>query len=239
MSMGEVIVAVDIDEVLGQFLAALVSFHNDTYSSTLRVSDFSSYIFRHCWGGDEESSTAKVQAFLGSRYFLDGIPVVPGARDGLERLRAAGFRLVVVTSRQLQIEAATVEWLKQEFGDGLFDQILFGNHWGVDGRTKRSKREMCESLGAHYLIDDSIDYAQEVTAHDNGVRVLLFDWENNYGWNKTSEGTCSLSHRIRRVLSWDEICEVLLHDPEFGVGCSRDSSHGGDDGGDPTSGPAR
>lgn len=56
-------VAVDIDEVLGAFVEALVEFHNATYKTTLVVDSFVSYQFSRVWGGTEEESAAKVSRF--------------------------------------------------------------------------------------------------------------------------------------------------------------------------------
>lgn len=219
------LVAVDLDEVLGQFLSALLDFHNDRYQTSLTMKDFHSYTFRLCWGGDEEESTAKVQAFFTSPNFLRGIPLVPGARHGLECLKQAGFRLAVVTSRQLQIEEHTRTWLARHFGEGFFDEVVFGNHWGIDGRKKRSKREMCESLGAEILIDDSVDYACEVA--QSGIRVLLFDLDHSYGWNKADDRL--LSPKITRVSSWDEVVSILTRKPQRSLSeelCTADDTDG-------------
>lgn len=39
-------IAVDLDEVLGAFVAALCTFHNEKYGTSLTVSDFFCYRFR-------------------------------------------------------------------------------------------------------------------------------------------------------------------------------------------------
>jgi len=53
----KIVVAVDIDEVLGQFLNSLIQFHNDTYGTHLKLSDFHSYEFHEIWGGTPEEGT--------------------------------------------------------------------------------------------------------------------------------------------------------------------------------------
>lgn len=39
------LIAVDLDEVLGSFVAPLCEFHNETYGTSLKLSDFTSYRF--------------------------------------------------------------------------------------------------------------------------------------------------------------------------------------------------
>jgi hypothetical protein len=78
-------IAVDLDEVLGQFIYALAEFHNVEFPDApkLGVSSFFSYRFADVWGGTEAESIAKVHAFFDSPFFED-IPVVEGAVEGVK-----------------------------------------------------------------------------------------------------------------------------------------------------------
>lgn len=51
---------VDIDEVLAKFLDALISYHNDTFGSSLALQDFHSYLFKDVWGGTYEEGFFKI-----------------------------------------------------------------------------------------------------------------------------------------------------------------------------------
>jgi hypothetical protein len=77
--------AIDLDEVLGQFVQALAKFHNSAYpsASMLDAASFFSYRFADVWGGDDAESIEKVHAFFQSDFFLN-IPVVEGAVAGVE-----------------------------------------------------------------------------------------------------------------------------------------------------------
>ena len=46
------VIAVDIDEVLAQFMPTLARFHNDNYNTSLVIEDFQSYRFNEVWGGN-------------------------------------------------------------------------------------------------------------------------------------------------------------------------------------------
>lgn len=110
-------VAVDLDEVLGRTVDGIVAFHNATYGTTLSAHDFTSYNYWNVWGGTREESIAKIRAFYQSPFFLGegGLAPVPGALAALTALKADGFRLVVVTSRQEVVRAETQRWLDQHF----------------------------------------------------------------------------------------------------------------------------
>ena len=53
------VIAVDLDEVLGQFVPAIVAFHNATYGSSYTAEDFFSYRFADVWQcHDDEAGNA-------------------------------------------------------------------------------------------------------------------------------------------------------------------------------------
>jgi 5'(3')-deoxyribonucleotidase len=77
------ILAVDVDEVLAQFVAGLAAFHNETYGTSLSVADFSSYRFKDVWGGTDAEATEKVHKFFESEHFLNLAPV-PGSLEAVK-----------------------------------------------------------------------------------------------------------------------------------------------------------
>eukprot|EP00053_Salpingoeca_punica_P005974 m.57726 g.57726 ORF g.57726 m.57726 type:complete len:206 (-) comp13480_c0_seq1:322-939(-) len=196
--MGKPVIAVDLDEVLGCFTQALVEFHNKHYGTHLKVTDFHTYRFADTWGGTEEESRAKVDAFLTSEFF-ENLEPVQGAHEGLQWLKEKAD-LVIVTSRHLSVEETTHAWINRHFPN-TFKEIHFGNHWAQTG-VKKSKSEMCLALGARALIDDSPAYAVECAAHL--PVVLLF---GNYSWNQCRDD--SLPKGVVRVHSWPSVTSVL------------------------------
>lgn len=196
------IIAVDLDEVLGSFVSALCEFHNKRFGTKLKLSDFFSYRFSKVWGGSENESSDKVHEFFKTTYFKE-LPVVPGARQGLEKLKSHGFQLVVVTSRQFIIRDETLDWIRRNFPPDTFSRVEFGNHWGIGG-GKRSKSEICNLVGASVLIDDSLSYTEEVAAQ--GMDAILFDLDNCYPWNRKD----ILPDGVTRVSSWDMAVDTIL-----------------------------
>mmetsp|Transcript_23730 Transcript_23730/g.40866 ORF Transcript_23730/g.40866 Transcript_23730/m.40866 type:complete len:244 (+) Transcript_23730:37-768(+) len=194
------IVAVDLDEVLGQFVVSLTTFHNEKYGTELKLEHFHSYRFCEVWGGTDDETMNKVHDFFESSHFED-LPLVPGALQVLSELKDK-VDFVVVTSRQHVIEERTREWLARHY-PGIFRDVLFGNHYGFSGQ-KRSKPDMCAEVGATILIDDSLIYATQCAQH--GIKVLLFDWEGRYMWSKSKDPE---PDGVLRVHSWDDIRQQL------------------------------
>ncbi|KAL6560079.1 hypothetical protein OROHE_006317 [Orobanche hederae] len=81
-------VAVDVDEVLGNFISAL----------------------NHIWNCSRDEADIRVHEFFKTHYFKKGIYPIPGAREALQKL-SENFNLSIVTSRQNTIKEHTLESL--------------------------------------------------------------------------------------------------------------------------------
>jgi hypothetical protein len=101
-----------------------------------------------------------------------------------------------------QIEAVTRAWIAHEF-PGLFDDVLFGNHWGLTGE-KKTKAEMCLAEGACCLIDDSPKYIQQCAEVLD--RAILF---GTYPWN-VGDDDAPLPANAQRANSWSDVVAALL-----------------------------
>lgn len=207
-------IAVDIDEVLGSFVAQLCLFHNENFGTRLTLGDFHSYRFWEVWGGTSDQASSKVQAFYQSRHFLH-LPLIDGASDALSQLKNSGYDLVVVTSRQHAVQQQTLQWLDRHFA-GVFREVYFGNHYAQEGRSI-SKAELCVLANAKCLVDDNLGYAVECAAA--GLETLLFDYNGSYPWNKVRDATeDTLPPGVKRVRSWrDVVCAVAQLQAETGA----------------------
>jgi hypothetical protein len=65
---------------------------------------------------------------------------------------------------------------------------------------------LCRSFGAQVLIDDNPRYALECA--EDGMRVLLFDYDNSYPWCKT--GVDQSHPLVTKVHNWQEVEQKLL-----------------------------
>ncbi|XP_051150701.1 uncharacterized protein LOC127265071 isoform X2 [Andrographis paniculata] len=177
-SSEKIMVAVDVDEVLGNFVSALNQFIAARYSLKCSVSEYHVYEFFKIWNCSRDE----------------------GAQMALQRLSEI-YNLCIVTSRQNAIKDHTIEWIEKHY-PGLFQEIHFGNHFALDGQSRR-KSDMCKSLGAKILIDDNPRYATECA--EAGIKVLLFDYENSYPWCKVD----TKHPLVTKVYNWEEVEDQL------------------------------
>jgi len=209
------ILAIDLDDTLAKFIPSLINFHNEAFSTELKLEDFYSYDFDEVWGGTKEETLDKMDKFFESDHFKNDMRPYPQAKRVLLQLKKS-FDLKIVTSRQHFLEEATKQWLEKYF-PGMFSEILFGNHYGRSGE-KRSKPEMCQDVGAVALIDDSLRYAQHMS--DAGIPCVLF---GNYAWNggvrkppegeepgKATEQEEQLPPKVARAANWKKVRGALI-----------------------------
>eukprot|EP00050_Salpingoeca_kvevrii_P014080 m.32490 g.32490 ORF g.32490 m.32490 type:complete len:207 (+) comp5541_c0_seq1:104-724(+) len=194
------VIAVDLDEVLGRFVYSLLRFHNERYGTSFTEDEWHSYHFMEVWGGTEPEARVKVHAFFQSHWFLDDLEVLDGAQAAMEELKQH-CTLYVVTSRQLCIEEATRKWVSKHF-PGVFEEVLFGNHYGMEG-VKKSKPDMCASINAACLIDDAVGYTEQCAA--TLPHAILF---GDYAWNKKRDTLVGLDN-VCQASSWSDALEYI------------------------------
>ncbi|KAH7883864.1 hypothetical protein F5I97DRAFT_1603704 [Phlebopus sp. FC_14] len=200
------IIAIDLDDVLSDTNALVSEWHNKNYSTEgeMNLSNFYYYYYwKNPYWGPPATTHAKVKQFYQSNW-IETVPPVPGAREGIEALRLLGYRLIIVTARGQHVQADSWIWVQRWF-PSCFESIICTGQFanspkaapdGVNAlphakkaheiATKLTKAQVCIDLGAKLLIDDSMENAMTCALHpsDNENRpplVLLF---GSYEWNK-------------------------------------------------------
>jgi len=189
-------IAVDVDEVLAQFLLSLNAYYADRFSETFEVRHYHEYYFCKVWNCSPDASNEIVHQFFDSRHFREEILPVPGALHALRALQAK-CDLVVITSRQNVIQDATARWVETHF-PGIFSDLYFCNHFALDGESV-TKAAMCSRVGADLLIDDNAGYALDCAK--SGLDVILFDYQSTYPWSKS----CDDHEKIRTCTDWNGV----------------------------------
>jgi hypothetical protein len=121
----------------------------------------------------------------------------------------------VITSRQEVIHEETHRFINTHFPN-IFDDLHFANHHLTPEESARmvskKKSQLCEEVGAKILIDDALNHAVDCSA--KGIRVLLFDHEGAYMWNKLGENEV-LPDLVKRIHTWEEVLSELVPPPAY------------------------
>ncbi len=113
------------------------------------------------------------------------IEVVPvqGAVDGVAAL-AERYSLRAITSRPSSLSAITSMCVNEYFS-GQFTSIVYLGHAATASQTKG---EICEVMGASWLVDDNVDHCRSTVGR--ATSAVLF---GQYGWHLDVPGW--LEHR--------------------------------------------
>lgn len=189
------IIAVDLDDVLGDENHAMMHFINRRYGRAHTPEDYNitgEYwgFWQTVWGVDEAEAVTMYEAFLQAHDTSEVVQeIIPGAVEAINHLKKT-YDLVIITSRQIEILRSTEKWLDSHF-PATFKDVHFTALRG--DRKKISKAQICQEIGASYLIDDNADHCS--LAQEAGVQTLLF---GDYGWNRTAR----VAPGVVRVRDW-------------------------------------
>ena len=194
-------IAIDIDDVLADSLPEFLEAFNRRFGLQISVTEAGWEIFRRHPGIPPEQR----QAFFAELYqadFLGSRPLLPGAREGVERLHGEGHRLFIITGRLRQDRDITERWLTQRGLSSFFQEIVYRD--GV--QAPLHKRRAAERLRLDVLLED--EYEVALAAAELPVRILVFDRPWNQG---------PLPSRVFRIHSWPDVFPCLdqqtsLHD---------------------------
>lgn len=184
-------IAIDIDDVLANFIPSLIEFHNRTYATNFKKEDLTVYHFWEVWGGTREEAIDKTYQFYETPEFIN-LPLIEGAQEGIARLRQS-HDLVAMTARPDILRSKTENWIAKHFPN-MFSDIHIANRFSKSGPST-TKAELCEKHAIDMLIDDNLEYARQCATPQR--KILLF----NNPWNQHQE----LPHNVHRVYSWEEI----------------------------------
>lgn len=179
-------IAVDVDGVLADQVPHLSQWVKGKYGISIKKSDVK------LWDqpiGDTDFLQEIEEALLDANFVLS-MPVVRGARQALEEMGSLHC-VIVATSRPIEANEATVEWLKRK-------ALRF--HKFVNTR-----REGKSTLAADVLIDDHLENVKDF-ALTKRVAILL-----SQPWNSNHDSIQGLVRRgaIVCARNWNKVVEII------------------------------
>ena len=193
-------VAVDLDDVLFDFLGYFFKWHNEHYGTDLLPEEMVYSTIWEAWGGTREEAAERVPMFFHEIDMLNIAPI-EGAVPALNRLKGQ-FRLAIISARDSSTKNVTRAWIDEYFKD-IFDHIVLGIGNPLAETRAMTKAEVCRQLGADVLIDDQLRHARDVA--EAGIPVLLFG-------DTPSNQANSLPPDVMRVQDWAHVLNVLLRE---------------------------
>lgn len=197
------LIAIDIDAVLADFLSMFLQYRNDTYKTSFKREDFYTYEWYKVFAEPKDAMYKILYDFFNSEY-LTKVEPMPGAIAGVNRLKRE-HRLDVVTSRPKIITEATFKWIHRFFPN-VFSGVYFSNQPAYNSYGPR-KGEICIDIGADLFIDDQFGYGKECV--EAGILTFLYDSP----WNQSVQ----LPDHMIRVKSWGDITDNVENIDKFRI----------------------
>lgn len=184
-------IAVDIDEVLFEYVEAYLDFLKERVPHNKKYEDFVTYNFWELFNISREEAIKIADEFYDSPFF-DKARVVDGSKESLEYLTKKGFEIYFLTSRPIRWKKKTTNFLKKNYPFKKKNLIFSGDFHKKNGETKA---QICKKLGISLIVEDNLFYALDCAS--KGIYVLLFDRP----WNKQK----IKNNKIKRCFNWKEI----------------------------------
>lgn len=191
-------VGLDFDDVLFDFNAGLMVFHNTVYGTSYTLEDVTQWDFKELWQCHPDEALRRMQEFVTSPYHRHTQPIAGAV--GFVKLLRTSFDTPVITARDKKLIVPT-----REVADKYFPGCLGEIHYLHDNdiNVLGTKGEVCKRLGVSVMVEDSLANAE--TLSYSGIPTLLFDRP----WNQAR----TLPPGVKRVRGWahtySEIMKVL------------------------------
>jgi|TARA_R110000751_G_scaffold18356_3_gene55966 hypothetical protein len=173
---GQPVAIVDIDDVLAEFRQPFADFLKEKYGVVADVESPQYFFVEEILNSSKNLNPEKVfESFVNERKFRC-LPLIEGAQEFLEDLRAKGYWIQLLTARpkkNLKIFYDTYSWLSST---GLpFDKVDFSPEklrWCMNS-------EYYNSGAISFAVDDSPKHALEYAKHGICVKVPTKSYNNS------------------------------------------------------------
>lgn len=190
--MKRLVIAIDCDDVLIPTAPEIIKAYNHEYGTTLDVADFYSRDPSK-WGVDD---IAQASARVGKYLLSDAHAAIAPTDEAVRAVShlAKHHELHLVTGRSRALRQLTVAMVEKYFSD-CFASIELTDFY--DDAHRRTKGDVCQSIGADILVDDHLEHIESVLAV--GMKEVIVFGE--YPWNQSS----TMPQGAKRCKDWVEV----------------------------------
>lgn len=187
-------IALDLDEVIADFLDSLLKFYHKRKGKLHKKEEFTEYKWWPVWGVSLEEAIRITDEFH-ETHKIDEIKPVEFAIESLNQLINNNDELFIITARPVRFKRRVEEWLVHYLKT---DKVKVFHSGDFHKGQASNKSQICSEMNIKLILEDSGETAIECA--NNGIFVLLFDKP----WNK------KYSHqKIIRVKNWLEALEEI------------------------------
>ncbi len=175
-------ILLDFDEVINTMVSHWVNTLNCVYGTSVDFEDVNEWDMRKAFPTlteDEIYNPLHLQAFW------NGVEIMPGAKEGIQKLLSEGHEVYIVTSAHPDTIKWKAKWLQRELPEIPWSHVIVANNKSL------IKGDILVDDGPHNLYEGS-------------YTKVLFDKP----WNREVD-TSKLTDTIHRIHNWDEIVKII------------------------------
>jgi 5'(3')-deoxyribonucleotidase len=178
-------IAVDVDGVLADQVSPVLERINSRYSLKLTKRDITEWDLKI----EDTNIKIEIERALLERDYVLSLPVIQGAKDGMEYLYQ-NYYVTVATARPKKTEAATIEWVSLHFRYHDFCNTI-------------EKGKGC--VQSDFLIDDYIPNIEEFSKN-RGVGLLF-----SQPWNRERKRLENLirENKVLCCRNWKDVISTV------------------------------
>ena len=194
-------IGLDLDETLASTVGGMLeeAHRQGKLLSVRSLEDITKYDFPWLDPTLTEADSSYVWECYGQNTLNPlSVPVVPGARMGVEIFVKGGKNISVITARSDDItwkKPRTLDWIWTHFPE--IQNVYFVNHFSKDARPKS---EVCKNQNISLMIDDHIENARDLCSQ--GISMILLEKP----WNRNEDFEHPLLYKAK---DWKEIITSL------------------------------
>jgi len=133
-------IAIDLDEVVTEFLEKILLFYEEKKGRKISKDDFHVFEFWKVWGGTKSEAIKIHDDFYHSAHF-DNIEPTEGAIEAIKKLRQKN-EIFILTSRPDDWKEKTESWIKKYLGN-FPHKLIFTSEYR---KHKTQKSQVCNKL---------------------------------------------------------------------------------------------
>ena len=175
-------ILLDFDEVLNTMVSHWVDTLNCVYGTSVIFEDVIEWNMRKAFPTLTED---EIYNPLHLQTFWNNVEIMPGAKEGIQKLLSQGHEIYIVTSAHPDTIKWKAEWLQRELPEISWAQVIVANDKSL--------------IKGDVLIDDGLH-----NLYRGNYKKVLFDKP----WNRQVDKS-KLTDTIHRVHNWEEIVKLI------------------------------
>lgn len=167
-------IGIDIDDTLCNFGHEFITYLNKKNDTKHDINNMYDYDYASFIGRRREYIHHVTLEFTDE--YIDKLTPFDNALNALKKIQGQfNCKIYIITARSEKYRVQTTKWINTHF-PGIFNGIEFTNTYDEDpSLKKRTKYEICESLGINILIDDRYDIIRDCMLKNRAFLGIIFE----------------------------------------------------------------